>query len=502
MEFNNIKEYYTDFIKQYLPYKNSNTYNKFIDFFSNVYLNKLYCDVPYTLKELYEQNTIPSEVYNNILYAIGLNKDIIEQLSLKDKALFLYNLSDFERYKGTVKLFKKIADTFNDKLNIYEFYVGEDDVGDWILKPKLIYQGSTIQDQIKIPFYYNDVYYSIPSLLIPIDNLVHMKLESTTAFPLKTNMLLLEYDFTCDADILINIIISSILRDYGTLNVSLYMKDNIYQLKLLDVYYLWFYIISKTFNIKRSYNMMSVPRFSYRNAYHITELDKICYEYNSIKTTNDIQKFYEKYIAKKTGAIHSKEENKTTMSEVMKNISIDLYEYLETRLFYMTEKPQLLYEANRVLNEIYGSLMILEDDSTDINFSNYFKEFLKNLPIITYVPENTTSYSLFYNLKPYHVELITRANNSIRPKDIITQDDTYTFTMEMVRTEFISELEDVHSFEISIPKYDNINLTENVTFKITDNNKIMIRDIILSDVDFLYNNNNELLLTNYEEDTI
>lgn len=497
MEYKNIDDFFRDFIKQYLPYKNSKEFNKIIDYISSDYLKHLYCDRPDDFKKLYESNTIPSSVYNNILYSLGLHKEIVEKLSIKDKIIFLYSLSDFQRYKGTVKFFKKIAQLFYDKFNIYELYVGQDDVNDWIFKPKLIYKGSDNNDQIKNPFYYVDVYNSIPSLLIQIDQLISMKLSSMASFPLKSNLILLEYDFACYADMIINIIVSSILKDYGHMNVSLYFKDSIFSLSLLDVYFLWFYIITKVNKITwNSKSVTNIPRFSNRNAYSTTELEKILYDYKNIKNGYDVQLFYEKYISKNIGTVHSKQENDQTMSKTLSKIHNELYLYLENRLFDITIRETMIYETNLILNEIYGSLMLLDDDNTDEIFSTYFGSFLDYLPSMTYIPENTTSYMILKNLKPFHVELITKSNNSIKPAEILTPGDNYKFKIEMIRPEFITEMEESFYINVKMNRNDTFGYFDNFIIKTESNGKEFINELIFdSDNNILYTNNNELLLS-------
>jgi len=79
-------------------------------------------------------------------------------------------------------------------------------------------------------------------------------------------------------------------------------------------------------------------------------------------------------------------------------------------------------EINTILSEIYSSLILYASTyAGDIYFSQYVDYFLRYLPQIIINPEQTTSYTILYNLKPYHVELYSSYNTGVRIHDKFNQ---------------------------------------------------------------------------------
>jgi len=462
MNENDIKTYFNDFIKQYIPYKESKSFIKLVDFISDKYLSDLYNKNPLELKQLFENNSIPIEVYNNLLYSIGVSKNIIDSLSLNDKILFFSALSDFQRYKGTVKFFKKVAETFNDKFNIYELYVGEDQFGNIVFKPQLIYNHSEDNNTSIKNINYSDVYNNIPNFLISIDNIVNLKINNNIILPVKTNLILLEYDFTSNADMIIGIITSSVLKEYGHIIIDLYIDDQIYQIKLLDIYFLWYYIISKTYNISWfNQNQINIPNFSIHNAYRISDLDKIIFDYKRIKNNNDTYIFYKKYIQSKIGFIHSRIENVSSMDNTISGISKSLYTYLNDYIFSEIDKDSLIIKCNKVLNEIYSSLLLIQENNNDELFTKYFSKFITFLPGLTYYPEYTTSFIILSNYKPFHVNFIVESNSKVKPVEIATPGFENSFKIEMSRNDYVNELNEVAGIVVDMFKLENVHIEEN-----------------------------------------
>jgi hypothetical protein len=175
----------------------SNLYQVIVKFISEQYLENIYDPLPYELKSMFEDKVIPPEVYGRILESIGLQRDIVSKLNLNEKIRFLEALSDFQRYKGSIRFFKRIASAF-DRFNLYELYIDQVDDGRWLFKPiPVIEQIPSLVSDISYP----EVYQEIPSLLISLDRLVTLKTESDAIFPIKSNIVLLEYDFSSKASI-------------------------------------------------------------------------------------------------------------------------------------------------------------------------------------------------------------------------------------------------------------------------------------------------------------
>jgi len=138
---------------------------------SEYYYGQIYTVVPNDLKQIYENaNFDTPSIYNQLLITIGVPQPIIDKLSLSDKLIFLRTLADFERYKGTISFFQKVAETFSDRISIYELFIDRNLSGNWVFKPVKVYVNDNMSLYVSdIP--YSIIYNSVPSLLLSEEQL-------------------------------------------------------------------------------------------------------------------------------------------------------------------------------------------------------------------------------------------------------------------------------------------------------------------------------------------
>ena len=124
--FDNIKLYFDNYIKNFVPYKDEPVYKALIEFFLDHYLNIIYTIQPAEFKQLFEEQSIPNSVIDTLLVSIGMPENVINNITLTTKIIILKSMSDFERYKGTIKFIKTLAGNLNDKISYYELYIDYD----------------------------------------------------------------------------------------------------------------------------------------------------------------------------------------------------------------------------------------------------------------------------------------------------------------------------------------------------------------------------------------
>ena len=123
----NIVEYFESYVKPFQAYKDEPTYKAIISFFVQYYLNEIYNVQPELFKELFENQTIRSELVDLLLVSIGLPEKVIRTITTTSKFIILKSFSDFERYKGTVKFFRSIGGAFTDVMSYYELFIDYDE---------------------------------------------------------------------------------------------------------------------------------------------------------------------------------------------------------------------------------------------------------------------------------------------------------------------------------------------------------------------------------------
>lgn len=449
-----IVKFFEDYIKPYAPYNGNKIYNTLMNSIVNNYCTSLYTQVPKDLKTLYEDANINvASVYDNLLTAIGVPDKIIKKISFSDKMIFLQSLNDFMRYKGTLSFVQKVAESFNERMNIYELYIDYDEpTSSWVFKPINIFKHDDLDlDLDDIP--YNDVYQTIPSFLVNEESLDEMKSNDQLVLPIKSNLLFLDSDLSTDISLLYDVIVAIFLHTYKDEFIEIYFKDTSKTCRLKNFYFLWYYLLTEYYGIawtafdfswllRISYDDIGFPSVIGTTPTTIENLATIIDTYDKINSLSTRDKFYNDI---ETAFLSFRNSDAKTATDIYNELLIsnpDLITYIDDRINSASNKSD---EINTILTEMYSSLTLFSATftGTDIYFSEYVDYFLKYLPQIIIKPDKTTTYTILYNLKPYHVDLYSVYKADIRCKDKFNQiyiDDeaVKTFAFELHKASVVN----------------------------------------------------------------
>ena len=463
MDFDAVRQFFADYVSKYPPYQEEKLYTILMDNILDNYIKDSYEVIPEDLKSIYENGIIIESVYDQLLASIGVPDTVIKVLRFDEKIVFLKALSDFQRYKGSVLFFNNISKSFNDKFDIYELYADriqqfdadlQEMVDVWVLKPKLIYKGTEFQNTLE-SLDYTETYNYVPNLLVSPNQLENLYQTKNTTFPLKTNLILLDYNIRYDAGLMNNLVISTVLKEYGDQPITLYMRDDSFNISLNNLFYVWYYMLTKYYGTEWAATQLQqvILLSTSLNPYRLSDLDQLFDELDKLDSSNDVAEFYEEKIAKFFSTIYrSEKQDADTMAYTVSVNNRDLYDYIESRISDYTPGTDLYSrEFNTILNEIYNSLLLFEYEQQNSEFSKYFDIFLYSLPHIIINPKETTSYTILYNMKPFHVDMVDRSKSSIVSDDKfnnVVPGNIYNFLIELIHNDFLSDMYDTGIFNI------------------------------------------------------
>ena len=322
---------YDDFISKYPIYQDNRVFKLLISKFKDVFVKDVYDDIPKIFKQLYENNEIPSDVYDYFLIDIGVSEDLIKELSDPEKLIFIKSLSDFQKYKSTIGLVRNVVQAYGDSIEVYELYIDYDKIHSvWECKPYLIYKPAFSTESYSKAISYKIVYEKIPSLLIHEKQLDQMRLSNIGIFPIKTNIVFLNSNYNQSiTSYLQNLITTVFCNTYSDEVIDLYFIDQLIPCTLYQFILLWLYLIfiGNNNNIDSKLNGLYIC-FNEDINISISELDGIINEYESIGQVpesldintlstrscgyneiliSDLDNFYNKYIkSNKKQLINSK----------------------------------------------------------------------------------------------------------------------------------------------------------------------------------------------------
>jgi hypothetical protein len=491
LSLDDIRNFFDSHIKPYAPYREEKVYNTLINTLSEYYYGQVYTVIPNELKQIYEDaNFETPEIYNQLLIAIGVPQTIIDNISLADKLIFLKTLADFERYKGTISFFQKVAETFNDRVSIYELFIDRNSSGDWVFKPVKVYLNDDMSLNVNdIP--YATLYNAVPTLLLSESQLTELYSNEQLILPIKSNLMLLDNDLMTDVSILYDIIVAIFLHEYKEDYIDIYFKDDAKTVQLKTIYYLWYYLLTRYYGIPWTafaaqpmlrfiYGDVTFPAFIGSTPTTISELDKIIDRYNSIEIVSTATRDYDNCGTLRDEFYKDIADSFYTFSGGSAKTDTDMYNellilnsalitYVDDRITNTSIGKQA--EINLILTEIYSSLLLYASTySGDIYFSQYVDYFLRYLPQVLINPENTTSYTILYNLKPYHVDLYSIANTGIRCQDKFNQvfidDESNTNFLYQIMYASLLTFSDECLFNYVFNAESNVNLLNNFTFNV------------------------------------
>ena len=492
MDKQKLVDYFENYVKKYPPYKNDKLYSGICNYLVDYYYDDVYNKVPVDLKNIFENQELITSVYDKFLISIGVPKEVINKLNYNEKIVFLRSLSDFRRYKGTVEFIRKIGRSFTDSFNVYELYIDYDDVNGWCFKPVIIYQDENLE-VVEDIVPYQTIYDNVPSFLIDEEQMEALRVANEVTLPVKSNILLLDQKIVDNISLLYNLIISTFLKEYGETYVNIYFSNQQFTLSFKLINYLWYYLTTKyygtnwlassiiyTLHFDNSYNTFP---------YDIGDLDDIISEYNELETNRQIDEFYRLRFSNEFGEFIKKEAfTVEDMKDVLENIDSAFSSYIEDRINASGDPSR---EIGSIITEIYNSLLLYRDTystsaagSSD-PFLKYYDYFLSSLPQLTINPEDTTSYLLIYNFKPYHTELFSVISNVLTCNDKFNStvlSDEYHFLFEMIRYDLLS-LIDEKVIDLTLHKQVDLQLSSVIEFfeEVVRTDEWLILDYIYAD---------------------
>ncbi|MDD4081989.1 MAG: hypothetical protein PHD05_01245 [Sphaerochaetaceae bacterium] len=471
LTIDDIRNFFNSYIKPFAPYQNEKVYEVLINNLVEYYFNQTYLTTPIEMKQLFEQSDIESsQQYDKLLIAIGVPEQIIKNINLNEKLIFLKSLSDFGRYKGTISFFQKVCISYSEKLCIYELFIDRTQ-DNWVFKSVPIYIPDGIEQNLSdIP--YSVIYDSVPSLLVSEEELTSLYNEGSLILPMKSNLLFFDNEIVTEVSLLYDIIVVIFLHTFKDNFIDIYFSSNqTFTCQLKTIYFIWFYLlteycdltwhsISSTNLLKFIYNDIDFPEYIGTIPTTIENVYQIINEYNDIDityTTNaDIDNrrqlfanFYDKI--EKAFFVENSSSNSYSAEEMYNTILIDNYSivtYLKNRIdnsVYTKKK-----EVNNILTELYSSLLLYSSNVDNEYFKEYSDYFLRYLPQIMVDPKSTTTYTILYNLKPFHVDIYSLCKVGIWINDKFNQifiNDSFKSMIELHQTSAITTSSE-HSFEI------------------------------------------------------
>jgi len=439
-----LTKYFEIYIENYPPYKDNDVFRIFIRYLVDYYYDKLYNIEPKIFKELFENSSIPIEIYDSILISVGFPKRLLDKITFLSKIILLKTFTDFEKYKSSLLFFQNIATSFQDQFNIYELFIDYNE-SDWILRPKVVYENKNIDPYTGF-LLYDDVYEKVPSLLVNSNDLNRSLTNEELCLPIKSNLLLLTYDLSTDVSLLKNFLASIFVKSYRENILTLYFSNYNYSLSLSKIIFLWYYLLTRYYeSIWDAFPLNQLINFKYITQ-NITDVENILQEYENINSRKLVDEFYSKYLSSLAEYyINNNNYTETDLFNILKASDELLMSYIDNRII---NSPNPKMELISITNEIYNSILISISTSSDINFKKYSEYFLYFLTQLSITPENTDSYIILSELKPFHTELITSAITSIYVQDKFNQIyidvNSYFETTSYIGASIQSE-SDVHS---------------------------------------------------------
>lgn len=441
LTLDDVRNFFDTYIRPYAPYREEKVYDTLINNLMEYYYNQTYLNIPSELKTIFEEGNIEvPTVYDQLLIAVGVPSEIINNISMANKIIFLKTLSDFERYKGTVSFFQKVAESYSDtdRFSIYELFIDFDGTN-WVFKPVNLY----LHDDMSLntaSILYSTVYDTIPSLLLSEEQLTTLYEDEKLVLPIKSNLMLLDSDLATDVSLLYDVIVAVFLHTYKDNYVEIYFKDTSQAVQIKTLYYLWYYLLTRYYGTTWASIgpfTMKLLKFVYDDSLviplTIDNLHELVEEYDDIVIVNSTNRDYDNtrtlrdaLYVKIAGMFAYDYIDPTTpmtvtdlYNELMVQNSL-LTLYITDRLANTSIGEQS--EINLILKEIYASLELYASTYTgDTYYAQYSDYFLKYLPQVLINPESTVTYTILYNLKPYHVELYNKYISDIRCQDKFNQ---------------------------------------------------------------------------------
>lgn len=502
MLFDDLKTYFEKFITQYKPYKNISLYRELLTFLLDRYLKDSYNNLPSDFKEAFERQIIPNNFIDFILLSNGFSKSIISKISSNDKRILLNTLMDFNQYKGSLKLVTKIAQSFNQNVNIYELYI-DFRSNDWVFIPKPIHISESIQtDLITTTLDFDSTISSVNNFLITKNQLSDLKSKNNICLPIKTNLLFMDIKDIEKGDTILNLFSSIILKEFRNELITLFFDNATFVLSLENVYKLWNYINIRFVNSSIVFTHTPVFPFIVFDIDHpnlgnfsVADIPTLENEFLGITTTDKISNFYfEKIFSilkvnRSWNVNTSVSDLETTYRNQMGNDIIDFVnEVIDSTTISAVQKKANILKLFDSINNSLITWSILNNKNIDY--------FIDSLSKFGFSAKENSPFLVLDNLKPFHTEIIVQSGKILRVKDIfnsaivdhkITLDITATKTSVMVVSDKLTST-------LTLPINTNvheISHLQNIIFQISPSETL---NILSDTVNFIFNHENHSIM--------
>ena len=293
----------------------------------------------------------------------------------------------------------------------------------WVFVPKPIYVHPELKNNIITdPLDFASVYPIAKYFFIHKGQLNDLKDNRNLILPIKTNLLLMDFNKYRESNSFFNMISSIVLREYRNNRLNIYFKDAVYSTSLEKLCQFWYYVLFETFGMDiETFNMFNPmvlfyidkPNFPYK----ITDIDGLLDEYNNLKFIDEVSNFcYNKIESKFKDYYPLKFEiQHSNLKNYFRNIlNKDLLDYFDNRINSSIDKNQ---ELIFILDELYNSIISWTIIVNDELVNKHFHFLLNVLPQVSFTVNKSSTYHILQFFKPHHVELLTQFSERIRIKD-------------------------------------------------------------------------------------
>lgn len=463
-EIINLQDFFSQYLKKYTPYKDQNFFNGFIDSLQTGYYENLYNQVPNLFKTMFEDSEIPEEIYSQILIALGVSENLVKKMTFSEKVTFQRFLSDFEKYKSTHKFVITLATAFSERISISELWITRNDEGEWVFRPVNLYAyDKSITQTEDIP--YNEIYNGMPNFFISEEQLQEHYDNNELILPIKSNMLLINNNQAIKASELSNLIAQIIISNLGYEEIDLNFASKTISVELRTIMYTWIYLYTLYFNgswdkfPRTLLNLFNTDKIRYP----LTSIKTLVEEYNNIDSAKDAEEWYNKWIGTKFTTYYEKQYN-VNLEDMFKHIDDEnetLSNYISSFIGDLTpEDEEYRKTVKQLMDEIYYSLLVYSNMSKNEIINKYFEYLLITLPqLIINPPDDSITYDILYNMKPYHTELVSTNVDSViadgNLENVSPEDQIERFILKIIYAS-IYEQEEEMFFKITTIRQDSL----------------------------------------------
>jgi len=471
MDFNDFREYFTTYVKEYEPYKDSGVYKVFIDFLIEKYYNDSYVSIPADFSTAFEKQIFPSNFTVPFLESIGITSDIISQLSTTDRYKVATLLSDFHRYKGTVTLVNKLLATFSEKqaIAVYELYLDKAPTGEWQVLPSMLDKSNLVSTTLNKAMPYSTLEKAL-HWYIDTKTLDAFEADQEIALPYKTNVLYVDGSIQEDLSLIVNMVSALVQESFKSDTIQLFFKDSSYATSFANFTILWQYILryvankgTKTspftthsnFDPTLVFGTYEIPTKTNTLPRGKTNIQTILDLYDSYKAnTNtktintDIWTLFTTQVNIFNGPLSSPQDNFLQYRvNVLTALGSSLIDYIDNRLSTATV---LLDEVHLLLGELYSSMLTFKLVTTSTLNTDYIDYYLLTLSGFSNDLSKGPFFLLLNFLKPLHCDLIVETANNIASHSLFDNGlssymTAYSFLLQQVTHQAISDNSDTLS---------------------------------------------------------